>query len=186
MDFRKNGLWLTGQWGFTPEAWGVVGFTNYADFKRFFKNTNNGTIVAIYLTSTTPINTHLARKVVGFVKLSRENGCSKEFVCKKLWADNQKNLIAETAGKWIYGVQITQAWKVVETDYKNVKDIFNHTYDPKCGMKIAAQGIEVKEEDFDTIKTLRLEATEVFKQNLPLEEHATVGDLLKSCGLLGK
>ncbi len=163
MNFRKNGLWLTGQWGFTPEAWGVVGFTRHGDCENFFKNTNNGTIVAIYLTSSTPINTRLARKVVGFVKLSRESGDSENFVCKDLWKENQENRKAKTKGKWIYGVQITQAWEVVETDYKNVKDVFNHTYDPNCGMNIATRGIEVKEEDFAEVDRLTIRKVPVFK-----------------------
>ncbi len=168
MNFRKNGLWLTGQWGFTPEKWGVVGFTRRGDRENFLNNSSNGTIVAIYITSTDPINTRLARKVVGFVKVSREKGFSKKFVCGDLWEKNQKNYkikgkLIKTAGKWFHGVQVTEAWEVAKTDHKNVKDIFNHTYDPKCGMSIATRGIEVKEEDFANVDGLTIRKVPVFK-----------------------
>ncbi len=165
MNFRKNGLWLTGQWGFTPEKWGVVGFTRHGDRENFLNNSSNGTIVAIYITSTDPINTGLALKVVGFVKVSREKGCSKKFVCKKLWKENQDNLKAETAGKWFYGVQITKAW-VIESEGEDVsvKTIFNHAYDPNCGMNIATRGVPVKEEeDFAEVDRLTIREVPVFK-----------------------
>ena len=169
MNFRKNGLWLTGQWDFTPKTWGVVGFTQPVDFKRFFDNTRDGTIVAIYITKPNPINKVMEGKVLGFVKLSRENGCSKEFVCEDLWKTNQDN--PDTMGKWFHGVQITQAWKTVGDSCRNVGDIFKNTYDLDSRTKIAVQGIKVKEADFDIIDALKVcEVKKVFGQDRLLVE----------------
>ncbi len=169
MNFRKNGLWLTGQWDFTPKTWGVVGFTVSTDCENFFKNTSDGTIVAIYVTKQNPINKVLEGKVAGFVRLSREKDCSKEFVCEDLWAKNQKN--PKTQGKWSHGVQITQAWKTVGDSCKMVDDIFKNTYKNNSPRVICRYGVVVEEADFDIIDALKVcEVKKVFGQDPLLVE----------------
>ncbi len=165
MNFRKNGLWLTGQWDFLPKTWGVVGFTSPANCENLFQNSCDGTIVAIYITTTNPIENGLNGKVVGFVKLSREKGCSEKFVCKELWKENQENLRAETKGKWRHGIQITRAWKIIENNCKDVKvkTVFNSTY-RGCWMNIATRGVPVEKADFAIFEKLACEEVSVFGQ----------------------
>ena len=174
MNFRKNGLWLTAQWDFIPDQWGVVGFTIPTDCNNFFDRTSDGTIVAIYLTKQNKINRKQAGKVVGFVRLSRKKGWSEEFVCEDLWKKNQANhrikgKLIITAGKWIHGVQITQAWRVKEDDRNDVRvgTIFQKTYKSKDGQTIATQGRQVDEADFANVDGLNIYEVSVFKPIVP-------------------
>lgn len=159
---------------FIPEEWGCIGFKIESRMNGFIERTGVGSIFAIYLTKQDGDPSDDRGKVVGFVEISNKT-------------DHISNLASEESiqrsqGRWLHGVEVTHAWRVIQEHKQVVETIFLDTYDPNSGQTIAAQGRHVKETNFNNIKELEVRAVNVYGQP-PLPdaepEIETVEDILR-------
>ena len=179
MKYSKNVLRLMCPWGFNPAKWGGIGFSGEAVQNKLAQEKP---IVAIYITRDSPLATEKRGMVVGFVELSGKIGDISKFISWEALVEHLEN--AENQDRWPYAVGMRRAWKVIPENWRDVRDIFPDTYENNEGINIGSRTVVVEEENFDEMHRLEIEAVAVYQQDLPLEEYATVEELLISRGVL--
>lgn len=158
---KKEVAWLTSFWGFDPANWGCIGFADESRRQKFLRHTKDGTLVAVYVTRHKgPRN--MQGKVVGVLQVSHETGPANKFLSGDAWA--RKEADPESKGKWMYAVRATRAWRVVEEDWKDVGEIFAHTYSSNNPELIGAQGVELTEAESEALSRLNVYEVPIYGQ----------------------
>ncbi len=171
-------LQLMCTWGFNPAKWGGIGFS---DINVQNNLAREKPILAIYVTKASPLSKDKQGMVVGFVELSDETDHISKFISKESLAAHRKK--PENKNRWPYAVRMSRAWKVIPENWQDVTAIFPNTYEISNPRNIGRRTVLVEEDNFDARNRLRIQAVEVYRQDLRLEHHETAGALLKSRGL---
>lgn len=105
-----DGIWndntdwmITSFWGWSPESWGTVSFTNEARRDNLIEELTDPFITVIYVTLNAPnADDDLRGKIVGFYVTSHISGDRDEFTGPQHY-DRE-------VGKWRYGLKATRAF----------------------------------------------------------------------------
>lgn len=158
---RERSLWLTSFWGFSPESWGCIGFTEEWMRERFLEQAVESILVAIYVTKGLgPVE--MRGRVIGLYEISRQKGHVNDFI-----SDEQKKRIENNPsahGKWIYSLKATRAWRIVPEDWRPVAEVFHFSYKPGLARIIAARCIKTTVEEARALFAMTMEEVEVFGQ----------------------
>lgn len=133
-------LWLTSFWGFDPASWGCIGFADEAKRNRYLRLSSPNALVAIYVTKGKGPE-QMRGKVVGVLEVSHNAGHASQFIAGDRWAE--KEMDPASRGKWLYAVQATRAWRVVEEDWKPVEQLFPAAYGSAHAEYIGSSGVQV-------------------------------------------
>lgn len=153
---NNQAVWLTSFWGFAPDQWGCIGFSDEPKRSRFLAKTQPGVLVAIYVTKNK--GAVLERgKVVGVVEVSHEAGHAQKFISGDQWARKEADQISRD--KWLFALRVTRAWRIAPEDQQNVEDIFTASYSVGGSQHIGAAGVPLGPEEVE--KLLQLDVYEV-------------------------
>jgi hypothetical protein len=150
---------LTNFYGFTPETWGFLGFTNEAQRTSFLNRTKPGVLVVVYGHKT------LAPKeqrgmVIGVQQVSHRVNSAKAFMSPSEWALKADQ--SESAGKWNYACKATRAWHVPEEAYVPVEEFAPETYSRVRAQAIGSMGMMLTAAEARGLLKLPLVETSVF------------------------
>ncbi len=174
---------------FKPEEWGGIGFSRQCVQTDL---TDNATIVAVYITRD---NTDINKRgiVAGFVEISDEIGHIERFITPQMLEKYELERNRRNGPEWSYSVGIRRAWKVtgirprnVVKNWEDVKTIFPNTcrnriprdIGGRTAVVVEADFAPIEEENFVRVNNLKIQAVEVYQQNLTLKKYATAGVLL--------
>jgi hypothetical protein len=152
-------VWLTSFYGFTPDTWGFLGFTQERWRKGFLARSLPGALVVIYGTGGS------TRKedrgvILGVQQQSHEIGHAQEFTHPAAWEERAKD--PAQAEKWNFGVRAVRAWRFTEESRIAVEDFAPETYTPGRGQVIGAQGMQLQPSEARRLLDLDLYEVSVF------------------------
>lgn len=159
-------MWLTSFWGFAPEQWGCIGFTNPAMRADFIEATAPGVLVAIYVTKHRGTKDERG-KLLGFLEISDETGHAEQFISGDLWARNQED--RDARGKWLHALRATRAWRVIPEQWQRVDDLLPKTYAGTHPLRIGGAGVTIDPEEVRNLLRLEVEETSVFGAYWPVD-----------------
>ncbi len=117
--WHKKSVYLTSFWGWSPETWGSVGFSNEARRDTIIKETTDPFIMLVYVTKKAPNNDNdIKGKIVGFYLVSHQKGHRDEFI-----KSDRHNFYPE---KWQYGLKAIKAYSFLP-EYRLDIDEFDST-----------------------------------------------------------
>jgi hypothetical protein len=149
-------VWLTSFWGFSPDKWGCIGFSDEQKRNRFVSKTKPGALVAIYVTKNKG-DLDKRGKVIGVMEVSHQAGHAREFISGDQWA--KKEADPESRGKWPYALRATRAWRIIGEDWQYVDDLFPLAYNSADPQLIGSAGVPL--DQYEAEKLLQLEVYEV-------------------------
>ncbi len=166
LDLIDRPVWLTSFWGFSPETWGCVGFSDKWRRDKFLPDAQKGALVAIYVTKGKgPENQR--GKVVGILETTGDTGHIQEFLTGDAWAEKEAD--PNSRGKWEYAVRVSRAWIIDEAEWQEVDDIFGETYGSNSAELIGANGVRLSDAEAARLSDLTVHEVPVYGQTGKLE-----------------
>jgi len=165
-------VWLTSFWGFDPQGWGCIGFATEAKRQYFLRRTRPGALVVIYVTKNKG-PAAMRGMVVGILEVSHRIGSAREFIAGDRWAAKEAD--SESAGKWLYAIETTRAWRIVEEEWRPVEQLLPLTYSAGRAEHIGAQCVPVAAEDISRLAALSVYEVPVHGQTGRIE--SSIGPL---------
>lgn len=159
-------VWLTSFWGFDPDQWGCIGFTEEHRRKRFLSKTKPGVLVAIYVTKNRG-DAAARGKVVGVVEVSHEARHAKDFISGDAWA--KKEADPNSRGKWSYALGVTRAWKIAPENWESVEQVFPQAYGSADAQYIGAACVPVPPEEADQLFEMNVYEVPVYGHTHPID-----------------
>lgn len=156
-----SNVWLTSFYGFRPEEWGFLGFSDEGRRKSFIDNSKPGALVVIY-GSGKASKEHLGQ-VIGVQQCSHQIGHSRQFMSPYEW--NVKESDPQRAGKWNYGVKATRAWRVTPESQMDVRAFAPKATETGAWQHIGARGVKLSRQDALNILKLDLQEVDVYGEN---------------------
>lgn len=165
---KPPNVWLTSYYGFNPEVWGFLGFTEENGLTHFLKNSRPGVLVVIY--GATGASAEDRGKILGIQQCSHQIGNARDFMPDNDWIAKENN--SEHKGKWDFAVKATRAWRVVGNSRIDVSEFALQTYEPDRGRAIGAWGMRLISVEAMKILGLSLQEVQVYKGE-PIDVLAT-------------
>lgn len=150
---------LTNFYGFTPETWGFLGFTNEGQRTNFIKKTKPGVLVVVYGHKTLAPKAQRGM-VIGVQQVSHRVNYAKAFMSPSEWAMKAEG--PESASKWNYACKATRAWHVPEEAYVTVEQFAPETYSRERAQAIGSMGMILTGAEARGLLALPLVETSVF------------------------
>lgn len=171
-DSLPNGraVWLTSFWGFAPDQWGCIGFSDEPRRTRFLTKTQPGTLVAIYVTKNKGALSERG-KVIGVMEVSQEAGHAQQFISGDQWA--RKEADPESRGKWLYAVRATRAWRIAPEEWQEVDALFPTAYSSADPQFIGAAGVPLGPEEAEKLLQLDVYEVPIYGQDRPVDATIT-------------
>lgn len=160
-------VWLTSFWGYSPESWGCIGFTEEVDRDAFLRKAPDGCLIAIYVTGNRarPDGIPMKGKVVGLMELSRKTGIVQDFIS----AEEVEFLRTEIEnGKWRYSVQARRAWSFVPEEWLPVAEFAPTTYRPELGRHISRRCIRLTANEASRALGMNVVPRPLFRSGAPM------------------
>jgi hypothetical protein len=132
-------VWLTSFWGFSPDVWGFLGFTQESDRDSFLRKSRPGCLVTIYVTKQSMFDRALRGRIAGFLQVSHEIGHAREFMPGDAYVAKERD--AASAGKWNFGVRVVRAWRVSNSLPPLIEEFAPATYGTAHPQRIGGQGV---------------------------------------------
>nr|WP_321462940.1 hypothetical protein [uncultured Cohaesibacter sp.] len=152
-------VWLTSFYGFTPELWGFLGFSNPGNRKSFIKEAADGALVVIYgHKSKSPKD--MQGYILGVLQVSRRINHAQAFMDPIEWKIKETN--ADSKGKWNEAVKATRAWRVVPESYVSVDEFADETYSREKAQSMGSLPARLTQKEALKLLDLVLVETPVF------------------------
>lgn len=169
-------VWLTSFWGFNPEKWGGVGFTQERDRDAYLKLSPPGSLLAIYVTKHRGPE-EMRGRIVGILELNGIDFPMQTLTSPTEWADSQRR--AGTKNKWSYGVQASRAWRIAPEEWPYVDAFLPETYASANAQRIGSKGVPVKKSEVARLLNLTAMPASVYRQPAPISDYiASLGELI--------
>lgn len=155
-------VWLRSFYGFAPEDWGFIGFTERGVRDSFYDQIDEGALVVIYGATKSPNPKHRGR-VLGIQQQSKVLGHARDFMKPEAWEIKSRD--ADANDKWNYAIQAVAAWKVVEEGWPMVADLLPETYSPDLGRAIGRSCKRLTSNDAARLLDLNIYEDDVYGGN---------------------
>jgi hypothetical protein len=152
-------VWLTSFYGFSPETWGFLGYTQEWMRKSFLSRSVPGALVVIYGTGGSDRQEDRG-VILGVQQQSHETGHARDFTHPAVW--DTKSRDPARADKWNFGIRAVRAWRFTQESRIRVEDFAPETYRPGRGQVIGAQGMLLKPSEARKLLELELYEVPVF------------------------
>jgi len=159
-------VWLTSFWGFAPDQWGCIGFSNEARRSRFLAKTKPSVLVAIYVTKGKGAREERG-KVIGVLEVSHETGHAERFISGDRWAEKEAD--PDSRGKWLFALRATRAWRIAPEDWRNVDELFPEAYASADPQFIGDAGVPVGPDEAEKLLQLDVYEVPIYGQNRPVD-----------------
>lgn len=153
-------VWLTSYYGFTPESWGMLGFTREEDRRAFLRGSRPGALVVIYGVGS-EIPEDQRGRILGVQQVSHEVGYAENFVSKSEWRAKQSD--SDTRDRWNFGVRAVRAWLLAPEDRVPVEEFANLSYSSSSGRHIGRRGIKLMQSEAAKLMGFDWAETSVFR-----------------------
>ena len=154
-------VWLTSFYGFAPELWGLLGFSNDGQRNHFVRETKPGALVVIYGHKTKSPEKQRGM-IIGMQQVSHNVNHARAFMDPSEWI--RKEADPDRAGKWNLAVKATRAWHVAEEGYVAIDAFASETYTIGRAQSIGSLGMRLTPTEARRILELPLIETSVFGQ----------------------
>jgi hypothetical protein len=151
-------VWLTSFYGFRPEGWGYLGFSDETRRQSFLRRSKPGVLVVIYGTSRAP--KEMRQKIIGVIQCSHQIGSGQQFMAPADWT--RKVSDPESKEKWNYGVKAVRAWRVMPESSIAVREFAPVATKNNAWEHIGAQGEPLTKQEALNILTLQLQEVDVY------------------------
>ncbi|MBI1392923.1 MAG: hypothetical protein GC152_09305 [Alphaproteobacteria bacterium] len=152
-------VWLTSFYGFAPEDWGMLGFSNSGQRNHFIRETEPGALVVVYAhKSMAPA--HQRGMVVGIQQVSHRVNNAKAYMSPAAWIRKETEM--EAGDKWNLAVKATRAWRVAPESYMPIEEFAPESYSIPRAQFIGSQGVRLTSTEAKRIFDLTLIETSVF------------------------
>ncbi|MER8481650.1 hypothetical protein [Mesorhizobium sp. M1322] len=101
-------------------------------------------------------------KVVGLLEVSHNAGHASQFIAGDRWAE--KEMDPASRGKWLFAVQATRAWRIVQEDWKPVEQLFPAAYASAHAEYIGSSGVQVDAVEAEHLMQLDVYEVPVYGQ----------------------
>ena len=158
---KPPNVWLTSTYGFRPEEFGCLGFTNKEMRQSFINRSESGVLVVIYGASKAPVA--LKGKVIGLQQHSHRIGHARAFTSETEW--NSRQADEDRKDKWSYAVKAHRAWRVTPESSMLVKDFAPITFTQGRAQAIGARGMKLDASEAHRIFDLDIVEVSVFGES---------------------
>ncbi|MCA3503457.1 MAG: GIY-YIG nuclease family protein [Rhodobacter sp.] len=159
IEYDPPQVWLTSFYGFSPDTWGFLGFTQEAMRKSFLARSLPGALVVIYGAARSPRKED-RRVILGVQQQSHEIGHARDFTHPAVWNARAKD--PSQSELWNFGVRATRAWRFTQESRIAVEAFAPETYKPGRGQVIGAQGMPLNPSEARRLLELELYEVPVF------------------------
>ena len=154
-------VWLTSFYGFRPEEWGLLGFTDEERRRSFLEGSKPGVLVVVY--GAGEASEEELGQVIGIQQCSHQLGLSKQFMSPAEWQKKEHD--PKRAGKWNYAVKATRAWRVTLESRIDVREFAPEGTSTGAWQHIGARGVKLSRQETLNILKLDLQEVEVYGED---------------------
>jgi hypothetical protein len=154
-------VWLTSFYGFRPEEWGLLGFTDEDRRRGFVENSQPGALVVVY--GAGKASKEELGQIIGIQQCSHQLGHSRQFMAPHEWEAKERD--PERTGKWNYAVKATRAWRVTPESRMNVRDFAPDATATEAWQHIGSRGVKLNRQEALNILKLDLQEVDVYGEN---------------------
>lgn len=160
VDADPPQVFLKSFYGFTPETWGFLGYTDPAMRDWFLRESKPGALVVIAGTT----NAHKPDerlRILGVQQQTHVGGTKWDFLAPERHADERVSPDRER--RWLHALKATRAWRIADEERAFVRDIFPTTHDGgRNGTLIGSYGKRLNVAEAKAILDLTLIEVPVF------------------------
>lgn len=177
-------VWLTSMWGFDPEIWGFLGFTEESDQRWFLERSKPGALVAVYVTTGPKAPPELRGKLVGILEIGARRGRGQDFMPGDHFAAKERD--PSERNRWNNAIEVTRAWRVVPGQEPEIELLLPRTLGPSKGegnhrRMIGRRGRRVDISELNKLKSLPVVETPVYRGRRTLDpDPCLLGEKLKT------
>ena len=153
-------VWLTSFYGFRPEEWGFLGFTQPDARNSFLRRSKPGALVVIYGAGEAAKNER--GKILGIQQCSHELGSAQDFTSPAEW--ELKSRDPKRLNRWNLAVRAVRAWRVTSTTRMDVRKFAPSATANEAWEHIGAYGVPLTSQEALNILKLDLQEVEVYGQ----------------------
>lgn len=154
-------VWLTSFYGFRPEEWGLLGFTDEARRRGFLQGSQPGVLVVIY--GAGQASRDDLGKIIGIQQCSHQTGHTRLFMSPAEWAAKERD--PERKDKWNFAVKATRAWRVTPESRMSVTDFAPKATASGAWQHIGARGVPLSRQEALNVLKLDLQEVDVYGEN---------------------
>ena len=167
-------VWLTNFYGFDPDKWGFLGFSNTGQRDHFVRETKPGCLVVIYGHKAKASEAQQGQ-IIGIQQVSHRVNVAKAYMDPVAWARKEDD--PEMAGKWDLAVKATRAWRVAPESYVRVDDFADETYSLGAAQIIGSLGKHLTSREAAKLLDLVVIRTSVYGERAIEAASAVPGSL---------
>ncbi len=158
-------VWLTSFYGFRPEGWGFLGFTDESAHRAFLSESRSGVLVVIYAASKAAKDE--VGKVLGIIQCSHVTGLAQSYMSPVEW--QRKEADPERRGKWSHAIKAIRAWRVTPESRPLVRDFAPDATATEAWQHIGARGERLSHREALNILKLDLQEVDVYGESPIIE-----------------
>lgn len=154
-------VWLTSFYDFSPEEWGLLGFTGEVRRRGFIRGSKPGVLVVAYGAGRAPANDR--GEIIGIQQCSHQLGHSRMFMSPAAWQEKENDPVR--AGKWNSAVKAIRAWRILSESRMKVRDFAPKATSTGAWLHIGARGVPLSYEEAQNILKLDLLEVDVYGES---------------------
>jgi hypothetical protein len=154
-------VWLTSFYGFRPEEWGLLGFTDDTRRRSFIKSSKPGVLVVVY--GAGEASKDELGKVIGVQQCSHQLGDAQSFISPAVWAAKERD--PKRKNKWNFAVKATRAWRVTVEKRVDVRKFAPQATASGAWQHIGARGEPLSRQEALNLLKLDLQEVDVYGEN---------------------
>ena len=148
--FHNNpDIWISSFWGFDPETWGCVGFTDESRRDTVKGLTGEPFLMVIYVTQGAPNVPGLNGKVAGFYEVTHEYILRDDAI-----APHQINNPRHPPHRWKYCFVPSRAWRIKEAHMPTIQSFDPSIYAEKRYRAVSRWGCKLNKQPVQRLKKL--------------------------------
>lgn len=138
LEAHKPQVFLTAYWGFTPEDWPCLTFTDEGRLRTLQAESQPGFLCVVYGNNTASVPKEMRGRVIGIYQLSHQTGQTEQFLSPA--GLKRKREVQINADSWKYAFRALRAWQVAPDTAPLVSEFADATYSRNRGMAISRYG----------------------------------------------
>ncbi|MCC6686730.1 MAG: hypothetical protein IT205_07055 [Fimbriimonadaceae bacterium] len=154
-------VWLTSFYGFRPEEWGLLGFTDEGRRRSFLQGSRPGVLVVVY--GAGEAKKGELGNIIGVQQCSHQIGHTRDFMAPAAWESKARD--PERRDKWNYAVKATRAWRVTPETRMDVRTFAPQATASEAWQHIGSRGVRLNREEALNILKLHLQEVDVYGEN---------------------
>jgi len=173
IEIDPTNVWITSFWGWSPEAWGCVGFSKPGRLKTIMREAGPGSFWVTYVTESSPdAQEDMKGKIVGFYQLGDETGHSSQFIEPEVY-----ELFPD---RWVHAVRAVGAWTIDRTDWQSVREFASDSYfapnGKDRGRSIAQSGRRLKKFEAEKLLDMKFRYVEPYSGSTSMIKNGRTPD----------